>query len=79
MLETSLKKREIKKLKREHPEAIIMATNGTVAGIPDYVVFDKNNCYFIEFKTQSQLSELQKHMISRLKELGYETKIIVKK
>jgi hypothetical protein len=56
-----------------------MATNGTVSGIPDYVVFDKNNCYFIEFKTQSELSELQKHMIIRLKELGYETKIIVKK
>lgn len=79
MLESSLKKREIKKLKAEHPEAIIMPTNGTVAGIPDYVVFDKNNCYFIEFKTQSELSELQKHMISRLKELGYETKIIIKK
>lgn len=79
MLESSLKKREIKKLKKEHPEAIIMATNGTVSGIPDYVVFDKNNCYFIEFKTQSELSELQKHMIIRLKELGYETKIIIKK
>jgi len=79
MLETNLKKREINKLKREHPNAIIMATNGVIAGIPDYVVFDKNNCYFIEFKTQSELSELQKHMIERLKELGYETKIIIKK
>jgi Holliday junction resolvase len=79
MLESSLKKREIKKLKREHPEAIIMPTNGTIAGIPDYVVFDKGECYFIEFKTQSELSELQKHMIERLKELGYETKIIIKK
>lgn len=79
MLESSLKKREINKLKREHPNAIIMATNGVIAGIPDYVVFDKGDCYFIEFKTQSELSELQIHMIERLKELGYETKIIVKK
>ena len=56
-----------------------MPTNGVIAGIPDYVVFDKGECYFIEFKTQSQLSELQIHMIERLKELGYDTKIIVKK
>lgn len=79
MLETNLKRREIKKLKAERPAAIIMPTNGVITGIPDYVVFDRGECYFIEFKTQSQLSEAQKHMISRLKELGYETKIIVKK
>lgn len=77
MTEQAIQAKIIKRLEKDGYYVIkLIKTNKN--GIPDLLAIKKNECFFIEVKTEKgKLSEVQKFRIDELKELGIYTKIWV--
>lgn len=70
-----------KKLVEEKGGMFIKFTSPSHSGVPDRIVILPNGCiYFVEFKAPNKKPRpLQVHIISKIRELGCEVKVVDRK
>lgn len=75
MTEQAIQGKIIKRLEKDGYYVLkLIKTNKN--GIPDIIAIKKNECFFVEVKTEKgKLSEVQKFRIDELNYLGIDTKI----